>query len=107
MLVIPCDLPLLEVEDLERLAVAGSGHAIGIAPDRTRQGTNGLCLDASLEFPFSFGPGSFERHLDQALRLSLQTVPVESAGLAFDVDLPEDLARLSSLERAGRTSIIA
>lgn len=107
MLAVPCDLPLLQVEDLRCLAQAGSARSVGIAPDRTRQGTNGLCLDASLEFAFSFGPGSFVRHIEQVRQFGMQCVPVESAGLAFDVDLPEDLAHLSELERIGHASILA
>jgi 2-phospho-L-lactate guanylyltransferase len=107
MLVVPCDLPLLDAEDLRRLAEAGSAHSVGIAPDRARQGTNGLCLEASLEFAFSFGPGSFVRHLEHVRQLGMQCVPVESVGLAFDVDLPEDLAHLDELERADHASIIA
>ncbi len=107
MLVVPCDLPLLDAEDLRRLADAGSAHSVGVAPDRARQGTNGLCLEPSLEFAFSFGPGSFVRHLEHVRQLGMQCVTVESAGLAFDVDLPEDFAHLGELERAGYASVIA
>ena len=107
MLVVPCDLPLLEADDLRRLAEPASAHSIGIAPDRVRQGTNGLCLEASLEFAFSFGPESFARHLEHVRQRGMQCVTVESAGLAFDVDLPEDLAHLGELERAGYASVIA
>jgi len=104
MLVVPCDLPLLEAEDLQRLAAAGSAHSVGIAPDRARQGTNGLCLEASLEFAFSFGPGSFLHHLAHVRQLGMQGIAVACAGLAFDVDLPEDLVHLGELERAGRAT---
>lgn len=107
MLVVPCDLPLLEAQDLRHLADAGSAHSVGVAPDRARQGTNGLCLEPSLEFAFSFGPGSFVRHLEHVRQLGRQCVTVESAGLAFDVDNPEDLARLGELERDCNASIIA
>jgi 2-phospho-L-lactate guanylyltransferase len=98
MLVVPCDLPLLEVKDLQRLAEAGSDHGIGIAPDRKREGTNGLCIEASLDFGFSFGPDSFALHLEQTKKLGLQETLVESAGLGFDVDLPEDLVHFDELE---------
>lgn len=107
MLVVPCDLPLLEAEDLRCLAASASAHCVGIAPDRARQGTNGLALDPSLKFNFSFGPESFERHLEQVRRLRTQCVCVDSAGLAFDVDLPEDLELLGALEIDGRDSIFA
>lgn len=98
MLVVHCDLPLLAATDLRKLAQAAESNCIGIAPDRIRQGTNGLSLAASLEFGFSFGPDSFALHLDQARQLSVQSVVVESPGLSFDVDQPEDLAHLSELE---------
>jgi 2-phospho-L-lactate guanylyltransferase len=107
MLVVPCDLPLLRADDLRSLADSGSARSVGIAPDRARQGTNGLCLKPSLEFAFSFGPESFAHHLEQVRQLGMQCVAVESTGLAFDVDLPEDLVHLGELERAGHATIFA
>ena len=65
MMVVHCDLPRLEENDLRKLAQAGDSNRIGIAPDKVRQGTNGLSLAASVEFRFSFGPGSFALHLEE------------------------------------------
>lgn len=98
MMMVACDLPLLEAEDLRRLAGASSGDTIAIAPDRSRQGTNGICLQTRVAFDFSFGPNSFERHLQCARQLGLRSAIVASTGLAFDVDTPEDLAELRTLE---------
>lgn len=95
MLVVPCDLPRLKVDDLRRLADAATTRCIGIAPDETGEGTNGLCLDTSLEFAFSFGPHSYARHVNHIRRSGLQHLSIETPGLAFDLDLPQHLARIA------------
>lgn len=101
MLVVSCDLPLLQAEDLRRLAGASVVGTIGLAPDRARQGTNGICLQTPYAFDFSFGPDSFERHLNRVRQLDLHCAIVDRAGLAFDVDTPEDLAEFRLLEQGG------
>jgi 2-phospho-L-lactate guanylyltransferase len=100
MLMVACDLPLLQAEDLRRLASASSVGTIALAPDRTRQGTNGICLDTRVAFEFSFGPNSFQRHLECVRQLDMRSTIVDPAGLAFDVDTPEDLVELRALESA-------
>ena len=99
MLMVSSDLPLLQPEDLQCLAAASSGGAIAIAPDRARQGTNGIGLHAATEFDFSFGPNSFQRHLERAQQFDVDSAIVERTGLAFDVDLPNDLAELRAVEQ--------
>jgi 2-phospho-L-lactate/phosphoenolpyruvate guanylyltransferase len=99
MLMVSSDLPLLQSEDLECLAAASSAGAIAIAPDRNRQGTNGIGLHAAMDFDFSFGPNSFQRHLERAKQLDVRSAIVERIGLAFDVDVPDDLAELRALEQ--------
>jgi 2-phospho-L-lactate guanylyltransferase len=80
------DLPL--AEDL-RWATRFRG--ITIVPDRRHDGTNVIAVPTSAGFTFSYGPGSFSRHLDEARRLGIATRVVHSSPLAWDVDLPEDL----------------
>lgn len=92
MLVVPCDLPMLASEDLRQLSRRGRPGLIAIAPDRRGIGTNGLCLDPKLEFAFKFGEHSYRSHIASALRLGLKHDTANCAGLAFDVDTPEDLA---------------
>jgi len=99
MLMVSSDLPLLQPEDLECLATASSADAIAIAPDRNRQGTNGIGLHAAMDFDFSFGPNSFQRHLERLRQLDFRSAVVERIGLAFDVDVPDDLAELRALEQ--------
>ena len=59
-------------------------------PDRRRQGTNGLCLAAGLEFAFRFGVGSFAAHVAEAERLGVEAAVIENSRLALDIDTPED-----------------
>jgi len=101
MLVVSADLPLLEADDLRACAQAAAGTTgttIALAPDRAREGTNGMCLPASCAFDFSFGPNSFVEHLDRVRRLNMHAAVVERAGLAFDVDLPAHLSELAVLQ---------
>jgi len=93
MLVIPCDLPLVEANDLLSLAEAGSAQCVAIAPDETRHGTNGLCFETSLDFVFSFGPDSYMHHVEQTNQLGLQHLSIENPRLAFDLDLPQHFHR--------------
>ena len=39
-----------------------------------------------------FGPGSFRKHLDQALSKGLPADVLRLPGLMFDIDTPEDVA---------------
>lgn len=83
------DLPL--ATDLRWVAdFAG----ITLVPDRRDDGTNVIGLPAATPFTFSYGPGSFSRHLEHARTLEYPVRIVRSAPLAWDVDVPEDLAAI-------------
>ena len=49
-----------------------------------------LAVPTDVHFEFSYGPGSFGRHLDQARQLGVPVRVVNAPGLAY-VDLPADL----------------
>ena len=70
---------------------------ITIVPDRRRDGTNVIAVPTSSGFAFSYGPGSFARHVQEAKRLRLPTRIVHSSALAWDVDVPEDLVGAEAL----------
>jgi len=101
MLIVPCDLPLLSAPDMESLAAPESADTVAIAPDRLGRGTNGLCLQTALDFEFAFGAESLPRHLEHARRIGVHHTLVERIGLAFDLDMPEDLTELAMLEQCG------
>lgn len=88
VLVVHSDLPL--ATDLSWL---GEAQGIVIVPDRTGRGTNAIALPADCGFRFSYGPGSFERHVEEARRVGYEpAVVVDVDGLSADVDLPADAA---------------
>jgi 2-phospho-L-lactate/phosphoenolpyruvate guanylyltransferase len=83
-LVLHADLPLLSVADVTAIArvVASGGDVIAPSSDG---GTSAVAADG--DFEFSFGPGSFHRHL---ARLHSPTI-VTRSGLLLDIDSPNDL----------------
>ena len=88
------DLPL--AHDLGAL---GRGPGVTLVPDRRDDGTNVICLPATAPFRFAYGPGSFSHHRAEATRLRLPLTIVRDARLAFDVDVPADLAGLDITQR--------
>lgn len=96
LIVLHGDLPNLQPEDITTLIEAlpdGDEAAVTIAPDRAGTGTNGLVLRPPGVIRFRFGVGSFAAHVDEVARAGVPLVAVNRAGLAFDLDTPEDLAR--------------
>jgi 2-phospho-L-lactate guanylyltransferase len=101
ILILPADLPLLSPQDISALTgLIQPSPVVVIAPDRRRQGTNALLVSPPGVIEYSYGPGSFQRHCDQARRVGVRLEIVDSPSLALDVDLPEDLALVKDdLER--------
>lgn len=81
------DLPL--ARDLSWVATF---QGVTIVPDRRGDGTNVIGVPSCAGFGFSYGPGSFSRHVGEARRLDLPLRVVRDIPLGWDVDLPEDLA---------------
>lgn len=80
------DLPL--ADDLGTIA---GDTGVTIVPDRRGEGTNVLSVPTDHHYGFSYGPGSFSRHLAEARRLELPVRVVTGTPFAWDVDLPADL----------------
>lgn len=93
------DLPNLQVADVTALigALPDAGPGVAIAPDRAGTGTNGLVLRPPGVIGFRFGVGSFMAHVDEVERARVPLVAVNRAGLAFDLDTPQDLERWLAL----------
>ena len=68
---------------------------ITLIPDRRYEGTNVIGLPAGCPFTFSYGPGSFSRHLAESQRLGLPRRLVHGSPLSWDVDVPTDLIALT------------
>ncbi|MBA2263726.1 MAG: 2-phospho-L-lactate guanylyltransferase [Chloroflexi bacterium] len=96
LVVLHGDLPNLQALDIETLLAAlpaDGSPGVAIAPDRAGRGTNAIVLRPPGVIGFRFGAGSFALHLEEVERAGVPLVAVNRAGLAFDLDTPEDLAR--------------
>ncbi|MEE8334552.1 MAG: hypothetical protein V3R85_11950 [Alphaproteobacteria bacterium] len=89
----PCCLPTLGVDDIEAF-IAAAGASNAIAPDEGCDGTNALLLSLPTEIGFCFGPGSFAAHRATARAVGGAMAIVNRPGLAYDLDTPQDYARL-------------
>jgi len=87
VIVAHADLPL--ATDLAWVSWFPAG--VTVVPDRRRDGTNVICVPTRVGFEFSYGPGSFGRHVAEARRLDLPVRVVTEPLLAWDVDVPADL----------------
>lgn len=93
---LPADLPLLTVADLQKIIRLGQGvPAVVIAPCHRGSGTNALFLQPPRLIEFQFGPDSFHKHCQAVQEIGLTPIIYHSATIAFDLDRPEDLARLN------------
>ncbi len=105
VILLPGDMPLLSVGDLDAvLAESGPGRLV-IAPNNGG-GTGAIALPAGLEFPFAFGPDSFARHCEAARGLGLDLHIARAPGLRFDLDEPGDFARVLAEAPAGQTAAL-
>ena len=91
VLIIPSDVPLVTKEDIDGMVELGFHSSVVISPCRREEGTNALFIRPPGALSYSFGPGSFQRHLRLARSLGLKVEVYRSATLGLDVDLPEDL----------------
>jgi 2-phospho-L-lactate guanylyltransferase len=74
------------------LTPVGEFDGVTLVPDRRRDGTNVCSVPTTAGFSFAYGPGSFERHRAECARLGLPLRVLDDERLAWDVDLPGDLA---------------
>jgi len=101
LLVLPADLPNITIAELQRLASSENLPAhprapmVTLVPSNTG-GTNALLQQPPHAIPFAFGEDSFARHSRLARQRALPVHVLESPALAFDVDLPDDLALLAT-----------
>lgn len=87
VIVAHADLP--HARDLTPLA---GFDGVTLVPDRHDDGTNVLCVPVDRGFRFAYGPGSFHRHVAEAERVGAAVRVLRDPELAWDVDVPDDLA---------------
>lgn len=98
VMVLPADLPFLNQEDLEGvMKYEVDAPFMLISPDRKMSGTNLLYISPPDLIEFSFGPGSFERHVRQAQAHNATIEVRKFSGSDLDIDSPEDLELFKKL----------
>lgn len=98
------DTPLLTPAALTRAL-----HVLGpvvVAPSADRRGTNLLVRRPPTSIPARFGPDSYRRHRAAAADRGLPIAVVESPGLAFDLDAPDDILTVLRNPRPTRTRAV-
>ena len=101
-LVLPGDVPLATAGELRRI-VRGNGASepprAVLVPSHDGEGTNALFMSPPCILQPSFGPGSFLRHLAQAVARKVDVQVLQPVGIAQDIDAPRDLDRLWAQKR--------
>jgi 2-phospho-L-lactate guanylyltransferase len=67
---------------------------ITLVADHHGEGTNVLVVPTGLDFHFAYGPGSLERHVEEAKRLKVEYRVIRDSPWRFDVDEASDLEDL-------------
>jgi 2-phospho-L-lactate guanylyltransferase len=103
-LVLMADLPLLRPEDVAALLAALPEDGVALVPDHLGHHTNALAMAPPGALATCFGrPDSFAAHCAAARQAGLRVAVVDNERIAFDVDGPEDLARLMTPPSAAGT----
>jgi 2-phospho-L-lactate/phosphoenolpyruvate guanylyltransferase len=93
MVQVPADIPLVISEEIAALLRAhGEAPAVTLSPSRDQRGTNAILCSPPDVLPLRFGDDSFSAHIQRARSLGIEPRIVRRAGLALDVDTPDDLA---------------
>jgi 2-phospho-L-lactate/phosphoenolpyruvate guanylyltransferase len=73
------------------LANLNEVDTLTLVPDRRGDGTNVATLPTDTSFRFSYGPGSFQRHLAAAIASGIAVRIRRDPLLGLDIDTPSDL----------------
>jgi len=92
LLILPADLPLVTAHDIEHICRAGRHlRTVVVSPDRHGDNTNALFVRPAGLIPFTFGPGSFQRHIELARKAGATVQIYRSGQIELDIDTPTEL----------------
>ena len=92
VLILPADLPLVDAADIRGVLDLGQfENSVVIATDEREDGTNAMLIRPPGLIPYSYGVGSYHRHLKMAQEAGANVHVYRSKRLALDIDLPIDL----------------
>jgi 2-phospho-L-lactate guanylyltransferase len=104
--VLPADVPLATAAEIGRIVGRDADRARAravLVPAHDGEGTNALLMSPPGLLLPAFGPGSFLKHLAQAVARKADVEILQPPGLAADVDTPRDLDRLMAAKRGAAT----
>ncbi len=102
VLILPADLPFINVDDIRGLIQLSSDNSIVISTDAEGDGTNALLVRPPGLIEYEYGKGSFHKHIDRAHRVGANVVSFYSERLSLDIDYPEDLRNYHRILAQGR-----
>lgn len=88
------DIPLVTPADIEAMIDLGEGASSVVATPSKDGGTNILLRKPPTVIPTVYGPCSFRKHRQEALKRKVPFRAYSSPTASFDVDTPEDLLKL-------------
>jgi len=106
-LVIPADIPLIEVWELEEIFKHAPTEGSVLVPAGDGRGTNAALRRPASLFPLRFGDDSFKPHRAAAEATGKPCVILHLPGAAVDVDHPPDLRQLLILPGETRAQRLA
>ena len=106
-LVIPADIPLIQVWELEEILKHAPTEGTVLVPAADGRGTNAAFRRPANLFPLRFGNDSFLPHRAAAQATGKPCIILNLPGISVDVDNPEDLRALIALPGVTRTQKLA
>ena len=100
VLVLHGDLPLASEVEIDAVVVQADND-IMLVPDWQNSGTNGLLTPLPCPINLVYGVDSFKLHSERVTQAGMNVKTHKPSRLAFDVDTPQDLARLKALSEDG------
>ena len=95
-LVIPGDIPLIEVDDLATIFEHAPASGSVLVPAGDKRGTNAVLRSPSNLFPLRFGNDSFQPHLQAAIATDTSCVVLSLPRIGIDIDNTQDLRELAA-----------
>jgi len=97
VLIIPTDLPLLVMEDIQKILELGATPpVVVVVADRRNNGTNALLVYPAGCIRYRFGKYSSKKHLAEAQKRGIKAISANIPDMRLDLDLVEDLEYIKS-----------
>jgi 2-phospho-L-lactate/phosphoenolpyruvate guanylyltransferase len=106
-LVLPGDIPLINVSELEQILRSAPPQGTVLVPSSDKRGTNAAFRSPCGLFPLRFGNDSFRPHVAAAHLTGKSCTVLSLPGMALDIDTPSDLQQLSAAPGQTRSQLLS